>query len=247
MFHGDILQAWIRKHNTHIPMNHMYNSSAINFFPTSKLFAGVLALTFLAAFPVRAANWYVNDGSQTGDVYTSAVGAVGGTGTASDPFLTISQAISASASSDIIYVDAGTYSENITVAKSIELRGPNYNVSPNTGTRVAEAILVPASTNTSTGAVVTITSGGFSFNGFTVDGDNASLPSSGVGLGGALGTSIDAARTIFVNANGINGVTIANNIAKNAVNGIRLEQTTNYFATSAGAVRSTNINVNDNK
>ena len=153
----------------------------------------------------------------------------------------------AATAGDVINVCAGTYAENITIGKSLDVRGPNYGVSPNTGSRSSEAYLVPASTNTSTGAVVTITSGGVSFRGFTIDGNNTALANSGVGLGGALGASIDAARTVFVQANGINGVTISENIAKNAVNGIRIEQTTNYFSTTAGALRSYNILINDNK
>lgn len=190
--------------------------------------------------------YYVNDNSVVGDVYTSATGDNLNPGSAGAPFATLAHAISVSVGGDLIYVDAGTYAENITVNKPLDIRGPNYGISPNTGTRVAEAILVPASTNTSSGAVVTITSGSVSFNGFTVDGDNSTLASSGVGLGGALGTSIDAARTIFIGANGITGVNIVNNIARNAVNGIRLEQTTNYFASTAGALRSYNILVSDN-
>ncbi|MFZ4751040.1 MAG: NosD domain-containing protein, partial [Phycisphaerales bacterium] len=161
-------------------------------------------------------------------------------------FSTIQAAINFATAGDVVNVSAGTYAENITIAKAVDVRGPNYAVSPNGGTRVAEAVLVPASTNTSSGAVVTITSSGVSFRGFTVDGDNAALAASGVGLGGALGTSIDAARCVFLQGNGLNGVTLSKNIAKNSVNGLRIEQTTNYFATTAGALRSTNILLDDN-
>ena len=149
--------------------------------------------------------------------------------------------------SDVVMVLAGTYTENVTIGKAVDVRGPNFNISPNTGTRVAEAVLRPAVTNTSTGAVVTITSSNASFRGFTVDGDNTSLAASGYGLGGAYGTSIDAARGIFVNADGVTGITVADNITKNAVNGIRLEQTTNFFPTNAAAVRSYGITVTNNR
>jgi parallel beta-helix repeat protein len=159
---------------------------------------------------------------------------------------TISGAVTGAVSGDVIEVSSGTYVENVTVSKAVDVRGPNWNVSPNTGTRVAEAVIVPSSTNTSTGAVVTLTSSGASFRGFTVDGDNAALAESGFGLGGAHGTSIDAARALFINANDVSGITIAKNIAANAVNGIRLEQTTNYFASGGAAVRSFNILVDDN-
>ncbi|GBL34520.1 serine-rich adhesin for platelets [Filimonas sp.] len=191
--------------------------------------------------------WYVNDNSTVGDTYTTAVGNNSNIGTASCPLATLAQAITLASAGEVIYVDAGSYAANVTVNKTVNVLGPNYNVSPNTGTRVAEAILMPATTNTASGAVVTITSSNVQFMGFTVDGDNPSLASSGVGLGGSLGTSIDAARTIFLNGNGLTGVTISNNIAKNAVNGIRIEQTTNYFATTANALFSYGHWINDNK
>jgi len=155
-------------------------------------------------------------------------------------------AIDAVGTGGTVNVAAGTYAQALTIARAMDVRGPNWNVSPNTGVRVAEAILVPASTNTSSGAVATITASGVSLRGFTVDGDNTALASSGVGLGGALGTSIDAARAVFINANGVNTIDVSKNIAKNVVNGIRLEQTTNYFATTAGALRSYGILVDDN-
>jgi parallel beta-helix repeat protein len=165
-----------------------------------------------------------------------------------DAFATVQGAINAVGTGGVVNVAAGSYAGAVTVSRAMTVNGPNAAISPNSGVRVAEAILVPAATNTNTGAVVTISSSNVTFAGFTVDGDNAALASSGVGLGGALGTSIDAARAIFVQANGVNAINVVKNIAKNVVNGIRLEQTTNYFASGgpAGAVRSTNIVVDDN-
>ncbi|MBL9151358.1 MAG: right-handed parallel beta-helix repeat-containing protein, partial [Verrucomicrobiales bacterium] len=158
----------------------------------------------------------------------------------------IQDGIDIAASGATVNVAAGTYAESIILNKAVDVRGPNWNVSPNGDIRVTEAVIVPTTTNTSSGAVVTITSSGASFRGFTVDGDNTSLPDSGFGLGGAFGTSIDAARAIFIGANGVTDIDVSKNIAKNAVNGIRLEQTTNYFASGTPAVRSYDITVDDN-
>ncbi|MBK8564253.1 MAG: right-handed parallel beta-helix repeat-containing protein [Saprospiraceae bacterium] len=164
-------------------------------------------------------------------------------------FATIQQAIDASTTGtgDVIDVCAGTYVENVIVSKSVSLNGPNAAISPNSGMRAPEAVLVPASTNTSTGAIVTITASNASVKGFKMDGDNPSLASSGVGLGGAHGLSNDAARGIFINANGVSGITVAKNIATKLENGIRIEQTTNYFATTSGAQYSHSILIDDNK
>jgi hypothetical protein len=39
-------------------------------------------------------------------------------------------------------VGPGTYNETIYVSKSVNIQGPNAAISPNTGTRLAEAIIV---------------------------------------------------------------------------------------------------------
>jgi Ca2+-binding RTX toxin-like protein len=162
-------------------------------------------------------------------------------------YATVQSAIDDASPDDTVEVLAGTYVGNITISKAVDVRGPNCDVSPNAGVRPAEAILIPASTDTSSGAVVTITASGVSFCGFKVDGDNPLLAGSGTGLGGASGLSIDTESGVLVNADGVTGITIAKNIAVNAVTGIRLNQLTNYSATTVGALRSYNILVDDNR
>ncbi|NEN23583.1 HYR domain-containing protein [Cryomorpha ignava] len=65
-------------------------------------------------------------------------------------------------------VDAGIYNESVIVDKSLTILGPNSNISPITGTRVAEAILV----NTATGRSFSIRSGNtdVTISGFKFDG-----------------------------------------------------------------------------
>jgi len=89
---------------------------------------------------IQAANWYVNDASTAGDVYTTAVGNDANAGTAAAPFLTITYAISQAASGDVIFVDAGTYPEEVNVNKGLTIKGPNAGT-PGFGSRVAEAII----------------------------------------------------------------------------------------------------------
>lgn len=88
----------------------------------SALFAGTLS--------THAADWYVNDLSTTGDVYTTAVGNDANAGTAAAPFATITQALSAATAGDVIYVDAGTYG-SVIITKAVSIRGAQADVHPN--------------------------------------------------------------------------------------------------------------------
>jgi parallel beta-helix repeat protein len=159
-------------------------------------------------------------------------------------YATIQAAINAADPTEIIEVCAGTYVENITVSKSVTLNGPNAAISPNSGARVPEAIIVPSSSNAAAGVVVSITAADASVNGFTIDGDNTSLPASGIGVGG----SMDAFRGIYALKNGLVNVQAKKNIVKNLNgSGIRFESVTNFFATTAGVVYSYNNTIDDNK
>ena len=88
----------------------------------------ILILLFLISFyniNLNAqTNWYVNDGSQTDDVYTSGAGSAGGNGSIGNPFNNVAAAISAASNGDFIYVDTGNYSDtNINFNKEISLVG----------------------------------------------------------------------------------------------------------------------------
>ncbi|MFL5811108.1 MAG: cadherin-like beta sandwich domain-containing protein, partial [Flavisolibacter sp.] len=91
-----------------------------------------------------ANNWYVNDNSTAGDVYTSAVGNdATGTGSTTAPFATLNRAMTAASNGDIIYVDAGDYTEFINVTKSLRFYGSNNTISKNNiaTPRVAETVI----------------------------------------------------------------------------------------------------------
>lgn len=91
----------------------------------------LVALGILFLSTANATNWYVNDASLTGDVFTSATGNDANAGTPAAPFATVQFAINTAAIGDTIYVDAGTYtSADINITKSgIVLRGAKFGIS----------------------------------------------------------------------------------------------------------------------
>ncbi|MBI4179534.1 right-handed parallel beta-helix repeat-containing protein [bacterium] len=64
-------------------------------------------------------NWYVNDTSTTGDVYTTAAGSdTAGAGTPTSPYRTIVFALSKVKSGDTIYVDRGEYDSYMVISST---------------------------------------------------------------------------------------------------------------------------------
>ncbi|MEZ4887872.1 MAG: hypothetical protein R3E32_24305 [Chitinophagales bacterium] len=132
-----------------------------------------------------------------------------------ETFTTIQAAIddAGTLDGDVIEVQAGTYSESITVSKEVEIRGPNFGISPNTGSRVAEAIIVPGATETD---VITITASNVVIDGLTIDGDNTSITTGWIGTNGA---DIDAFDGVVYYDTGntivVNSLKVRNNIFQN--------------------------------
>lgn len=76
-----------------------------------KIKTSLLVLSIVLISKTFAAVWYVNDNSTTGDIYCSAVGNDANPGTSASPKLTLGAAVAAATSGDIIYIDAGTYTD----------------------------------------------------------------------------------------------------------------------------------------
>jgi hypothetical protein len=83
--------------------------------------------------------WYVNDNSTVGDVYTTAVGDNANNGSASAPFATIAYAVSQAGAGDIIKVDAGSYTGDVSIAKSLSILGANAGLTGYNPSRGAES------------------------------------------------------------------------------------------------------------
>lgn len=81
--------------------------------------------------------FYVNDNSIAGDVFTLAVGNNGNNGSKTYPFATIEYALTQVQADDTIFVDAGTYVEQVTLDKGLKIIGAGMN---------ATSILKPAVT-----------------------------------------------------------------------------------------------------
>lgn len=77
---------------------------------------------------------YVNDGSSTGDVFTTNPGNDLNSGTSSSPYLTIQKAVTMANCYDTIFVDAGSYTNStlsVNLTKPVTILGSNYLISPN--------------------------------------------------------------------------------------------------------------------
>jgi hypothetical protein len=148
--------------------------------------------------------------------------------------MTIQSAIDAPTTivGDVIEVSARTYVENVVVNKSLTINGPNAGISPNGGSRIAEAIINPA-TNSPTdwsSQLILFTADNIVIDCLTLDGDNPSFGGTGdynVSMG-------------IVDFTGQANVWIKNNIIQNiATVGVIL-------ADDAGSMTSGNV-INDNK
>ena len=186
---------------------------------------------------------YVNDNAQTGDHYTTAVGNDANPGTSTLPFRTIQHAIDVAGTGDIIYVDAGTYAENIDLNKQLILKGSNFGIDPNAGSRIGESILVsatsdpdPSSATAADILYVEAAGSGSTIDGFTLDGDNPDLTSS-ININSA---NIDAVEALSA-YDGISNVTVSNNIIKNlSYSGIDFYNYSNSGTATTGNLVSAN-------
>ncbi|HSK13210.1 MAG TPA: ELWxxDGT repeat protein, partial [Phnomibacter sp.] len=67
--------------------------------------------------------YYVNDNSTTADIFTTAIGNDANTGTFHAPFATIQHAVNVVPEGSTIYVDAGSYTEQVTITKGLTIKG----------------------------------------------------------------------------------------------------------------------------
>ncbi|TDN37912.1 T9SS type A sorting domain-containing protein [Hymenobacter sp. UV11] len=132
-------------------------------------FANGLA-TPAAAQATTATALYVNDGSTSGDVFTSQAGSdVSGDGSAAAPFATVGHALAlADGTTQTIFIDAGTYSERVVLNKPISLQGAGTATARPTGATIFDGGLLPDATQTSEAGVLLTVAGGTSSSPLTI-------------------------------------------------------------------------------
>lgn len=116
---------------------------------------------------------------------------------------TIQAAIDAATAGDTIRVAAGTYAEDLEIGKSITLLGPNDSISPNGGTRVAEAVVKPVNETGTADPAVLITASNISvtLKGLTFDMANGTDNSDRfVELINKTSVTMDVQKNQFLNA-----------------------------------------------
>jgi gliding motility-associated-like protein len=129
-------------------------------------------------------------------------------------YASIQDAVDGADPNDEIKVPAGTYAERVVVDKPLKIEGPNTGKAGDDASRVAEAKIIPPGTDFSSANPLPLVkfeagAGGSVLDGFEVDGDNPTLPTSGVIVGGL---SVDAAFGVMVETG---DVTIENNLVQN--------------------------------
>ena len=154
-----------------------------------------------------------------------------------DSFDTIQAGLNAVVANGSVHVAAGTYTEDLTISKAVNLLGPNDDVNPNSGTRVAEAIIHPATSNPNPNVVCTVmaylSTSDITIKGFTFDGDNPGL-TSGVIINGA---DVNACE-ILAGYEGMGNIVVENNILKRSTySGIDFYNYTNTAATAGNYIR----------
>lgn len=132
----------------------------------------------LAAGPITSAHaqtatatmLYVNDGSTSGDVFTTALGSdATGDGSAAAPFATVARALTlADRTTQTIFIDVGTYTERVVLNKPVSLQGAGTATAQPTSATIFDGGLLPAATQTSEAGLRLTVSGGTSSRPLTI-------------------------------------------------------------------------------
>jgi len=184
--------------------------------------------------------YYVNDNSTFSDIYTTAIGSDENNGSPAAPFATITKAVASASAGNTIYVDAGTYVEDVNVTKQLTILGAGQGVSTVSGAIGGD------------GATFRISESNITIDGFTItregnntnDWNNSGLNSAGIAIQGLTVTgTIIRGNTLRGNRTGIdinnsNGHSILNNTIDNNRTGLIFRNQTDNLTVENNSIRN---------
>ncbi|KAA9332246.1 T9SS type A sorting domain-containing protein [Hymenobacter busanensis] len=131
---------------------------------TLRLLPGLLTLSLLstAARAQGPATLFINDLSTAGDVYTTAPGNdATGNGSTAAPYATVARALeSAGAATATVFVDAGTYSEQVVLSRNVSLQGAGTVTASPASATIFDGGLAPSSSQSFVSGIFITASGG---------------------------------------------------------------------------------------
>ncbi len=147
-------------------------------------------------------------------------------------YTTISAGITAANANDVIEVAAGTYTESLLINKALTILGPNAAVSPNGGSRVAEATI-----DLTGGSVIKIAADNINLKGFKIQGLNqqGAIMSGGSLSGTTAADNITIEKNLFDNLKG-NAIYTNGSISNWTITDNKIQNVSSY--TSGGTYGS---------
>jgi hypothetical protein len=132
-----------------------------------------------------------------------------------DAFATITNGVNAAAPAGTVYVAAGTYIENVTVDKALNLIGPNAGRAGVDPGRVAEAVVIPIIDDPETTPIFSVIADDVVIDGFFLNGDNPECKDGYDANGADVNATAAVQNGIWPNLVDIDHITVQNNIITN--------------------------------
>jgi hypothetical protein len=164
----------------------------------------------------------------------------------------IQRGIGAASAGNTINVAAGSYTENPNISKALTFKGPNFGIDPNTGTRVAEAVIqgevtIAANNVTVDGFKITNPSGKHGITAQNQSGVHiANNIVDGVGSSDVTTTGTNYGIAVVSTSAAVDDVRITDNLVTNVVGGDFKSANAIALGWSTGTFDITNVLIQDN-
>lgn len=151
-----------------------------------------------------------------------------------DAFNRIQAAVDQVEANGIVYIAAGTYTENVVVSKPLMLVGPNAGTPGAAPKRQPEARVIPAQSDPENTPILSIESDDVVIDGMFLDGSNPGLTGGYNANGVRVHAAAGVQNGVYPDLADVEGITIRNGIITNiSYDGICLDRY-QYFGTSSG-------------